>query len=405
MPATRLTDAVIQKLRANGGDVLRKDGGAPGLYLRVRAANQRKTWVLRLKRFDATKGARKTNVVTLGDWPSLGLAQARAEAHGRSVHASAAPRVTVATALEKHRRVHEDEGKEEERWREQTRKSYATYRNYLAARMGQRPVNDVQRTEVADALRAYAKRGAVAANRLASFTIGFWNWAYGEGLTGRNPTEQLGDRQKRPGGDEESRRRVLTDAEVRSIWKLESENAALLRALLLSGCRISELQRASTSHIDGDWLVIPAKHSKNRKPHRVYLAPEMRTQFNGHAPMLFRSVSATAVQAWVRRLQLDVEHDEKPKEPWASMRPRDVTTGELQEAWTCHDLRRSFVTIAARAGVPEHVIVRMINQTPAGGGLSTTLGVYQHHEYLSERRDGTLKVAAAIARTVGGTDA
>ena len=77
MPASRLTDAVIQKLRANGGDVLRKDGGAPGLYLRVRAANQRKTWVLRLKRFDATKGARKTNVVTLGDWPSLGLAQAR----------------------------------------------------------------------------------------------------------------------------------------------------------------------------------------------------------------------------------------------------------------------------------------------------------------------------------------
>ena len=65
----------------------------------------------------------------------------------------------------------------------------------------------------------------------------------------------------------------------------------------------------------------------------------------------------------------------------------------------------SFVTIAARAGVPEHVIVRMINQTPAGGGLSTTLGVYQHHEYLSDRRDGTLKVAAAIARTVGGTDA
>jgi hypothetical protein len=179
--AGKLTDGIIQKLGAHGGEVLRKDGGTPNLYLRVRPSS--KTFLLRLKRFDSAKGGRKTHVVTLGEWPRYGLAQARAEAHARAVHSTVAPRVSVAEALERHRRAHEDEGRLDERWREQTRKSYATYRRYLVERMGPRPMDDVQRAEISTALRDYAKRGAVAANRLASFTISFWKWALGEGLT------------------------------------------------------------------------------------------------------------------------------------------------------------------------------------------------------------------------------
>jgi integrase len=361
-----------------------------------------KTFLLRLKRFDSAKGGRKTHVVTLGEWPRYGLAQARAEAHARAVHSTVAPRVSVAEALERHRRAHEDEGRLDERWREQTRKSYATYRRYLVERMGPRPMDDVQRAEISTALRDYAKRGAVAANRLASFTISFWNWALGEGLTESNPTAQLGDKQKQPGGGEEPRNRVLSDAEIRELWRLDSENANLLRALLLTGCRIAELQRASTAHIDGDWLVIPVEHSKNAKAHRVYLVPEARKQFNGRAPALFRGVSATAVQAWVRRMQLDVDGDESPRAPWAGMRPRDSVTGKPMSAWTPHDLRRTFVTLAAKAKVPEHIIVRMINQTPIGGGISSTLGVYQQHEYLEERRAGTLAVATKVAEIARG---
>ena len=57
-----------------------------------------------------------------------------------------------------------------------------------------------------------------------------------------NPTTGLTKRVA--GGDEESRARRLSDAEIRALSPLESPNANLLRALLLTGCRIAELQSA-----------------------------------------------------------------------------------------------------------------------------------------------------------------
>ncbi len=222
--------------------------------------------MLRLRRFDPAKSKRATHVATLGDWPDYTLKQARAEAHGRSTKPAAiAPRYTVAEALEAHRRAHEDEGAPDKRWRSQTRKSYRTYRDYLIARLGTRPLVDVRRDELASAFRAYVSRGPVAANRLASFAVSFFNWAVGEGLIDSNPGTKLGDKQKQPGGEEASCERALTDEEIRLLWKLDHPNARLMRALLLTGCRIRELQRARREHLDGDALVVPAAHSKNKK--------------------------------------------------------------------------------------------------------------------------------------------
>ena len=232
----------------------------------------------------------------------------------------------------------------------------------------------------------------------------FFNWAVGEGLIDSNPATKLGNKQKQPGGEEASCERALTDDEIRLLWKVDQPNARLMRALLLTGCRIRELQRACRDHVDGDALVVPAAHSKNKKVHRVFLVPEVFKQFDGRDPFLFRQVSATGVQAWARRLQITVDGGESPREPWVSARPRDETTGQSLDAWTPHDLRRTFVTLAARAGVPEHIITRLINQTPEAGGVSRTLHTYQRHEYLAERKEGTLAVAKLIATIIDGSN-
>ena len=206
----------------------------------------------------------------------------------------------------------------------------------------------MRRDEIAELGRSYITNGGVAANRLMEFARSLSNWAVGEGLLERSPFESLGERQRQPGGAEPSRDRVMADVEVRELWSIAHPHANLLRALLLAGARIGELQRARTDHLDGDWLVVPPEHAKNGKARSIFVTPELRAQFDGRAPFLFRTVSATAVQAWVRRLQA--------RAPWPQICPK--TEGRRAEPWTPHDCRRTFATLAGRLGIAEHVITR-----------------------------------------------
>lgn len=366
------TDRQLRALRSPGDYKL----DSPGLYLRVTPAGE-KTFRLLVKRFDARKARRATSVTTLGRYPALPLAEARrmaSAASGRKGN-QLSERISVEAALVEFFNAHATGGYA---WRASTFKTYTTYRNALAQALGARPLPDVQRAEVAGLLRRYVTRGAVAGNRFASFTATFWNWCRSEGLTENNPFDMMGERQTLPGGTEASRDRILTDEEIRALWSANHQHAPLLRALLLTGCRISELQKATAAHVDGDWLTIPAEHSKNGKAHRVYLTPETHKQFDDKAaPLLFNPTTPTAVQAWLKRHQ-----------------------SESGNAWKPHDLRRTFATLAGRAGVLPHVIVALLNQTGTDERLSKTIGVYQRHDYADERKAATLKVRDLIKSIV-----
>ena len=184
------------------------------------------------------------------------------------------------------------------------------YVDRAIAEFGARRLQELSRPEISRAMRAYGNESPVAANRcLATWKLAL-GWCVEVGYLEHSPAEGLTRRVA--GGEEQSRRRVLSDGEIRELWRLASPNANLLRDLLLTGCRIAELQRANDEHLyagaaelkhfkrdrDGEWLFIPAQHSKNGKAHHVYLVPDARAQFNGRSPLLFRSVSPTAVQAW-----------------------------------------------------------------------------------------------------------
>ena len=170
------------------------------------------------------------------------------------------------------------------------------------------------------------------------------------------------------GGDEQSRERTLSDDEIRALWAWNGPHTPLLRALLLSGCRISELRHATTKDVVGDRLTIPAAHAKNGRTHQVHVTPTMGAQFTGRPPMLFHYASATAVQACVRRWQ-----------------------GFGAGAWTPHDLRRTFATIAAKLGTPPHIIRGLINHVEDG-----SLPIYQRHDYADERIAATKAIEAHV---------
>lgn len=353
----KLTALTIDQAKPGPRDLWLKDGGSPGLYLRVRTGGS-KVFVLRLKR------GGKVQVRTLGAWPDYRLNDARAEAAKASARRSGrVARLTVKAAME-------------EFWRDHIEANYkrtaspATYRREVERVIGTRPADDVRAGEVADMVRGYRPRGLVAANRLLAFTGLFFKWAVEAGYCETNPCADLSRRIA--GGEERSRERVLTDAEIRDLWACTSPHGNLLRALLLTGCRIGELQRAERAQLLGDRLDIP--DTKSGRPHWVHVTPEAREQFDGGESFLFSQRSDTAVQAWVRRWQKSVPG-----------------------AWTPHDLRRTFATIAGNVGIQPHIIRRLLNHAEEG-----SLPVYLRSEYEPERIAATKAIAARLAEVVKG---
>jgi integrase len=257
----------------------------------------------------------------------------------------------------------------EPRWKD-TRNANV-YRRVIDEKLGKRPLRELDRADVASMVRGYRhdRNGdtrLVAANRLLSFTKLFLSWCAESGLLEASPAAALTPRIA--GGEEQSRERVLADDEIRALWAWNGPHTPLLRSLLLSGCRISELRQATAPRVLGDRLVIPAEHAKNSREHWVYITPTMRAQFTGRAPLLYHYASATAVQAMVRR--------------WQKNSPT---------AWTPHDLRRTFATIAAKLGTPPHVIRALINHVEDG-----SLPIYQRHDWADERIAATKQIEAHV---------
>ena len=361
--AAPLTAQTIERLRADGTDRWIKDGQVRCLYLRVRP-NGKREFALRVKR------AGRVEVTGLGYFGEGGISlkDARLEAARRLAAPSTKNRMTVVDALKDFW-----EGHIEREWKDQ--RNATVYRNVIEQSLGKRALPEVTKADVANMVRRYrldkdGNERLVAANRLLSFTKLFLSWCAEAGMIEASPAVALTTRIA--GGDEQSRDRILTDDEIRALWAWEGPHTHLLCALLLSGCRISELRQAVTQHVAGDRLIIPADHAKNGRAHWVHITPTLRAQFTGRAPMLFHYASATAVQACVRRWQ---------------------DFGDT--AWTPHDLRRTFATIAAKIGTPPHVIRGLINHVEDG-----SLPVYQRHDYGDERVTATKLIEAHVLSIV-----
>ena len=360
------------------------DGG--GLYLRIMPTDRR-SWIWR------TKKAGKTSYFTIGDWPDMTAKAARIALAKRTGKATPPNALTVADALEE--------------WygdqigpRYRVVKNIRTYVDRASAEFGKRRLQELTRAEVARFVRGYAKETPVAANRCLSVLKLALSWCVEMGYLDHSPGDGL--TRRIAGGDEQTRSRVMSDEEIREIWRLDSPNANLLRGLLLTGCRIAELQKASPEHryagadkIEqfhrdpaGDWLMIPTQNSKNGRAHHVYLVPEACIQLNG-----IHSVSPTAIQAWVRRMQTG--DDDTPREPWAGIRPIDKDTGKPFGPWTPHDARRTFASRLGDLGIAPHVIEKLLNHTAQG-----VAAIYNRAELLPERIAATKKWAEEIERLV-----
>lgn len=353
-----LSDLRIRKLKH--ADTDRWIGDGNGLYLRVRATGGR-SWILRRKR------GGKAEVITLGTWPTLSLAQARLKAG--TYTGKVVQHLTLRELLEE---WHVD--MVAKRYRRPAEVS--AYFDRLDTGLMATKLRDIDRMSVRRALRRYAQeRGPVAANRALSILKTALRFARDAGYLEGSPIDGLSP--ELVGGPERSRERVLTDEEIRALWLAESAHAPLLRFLLLTGQRIGEAQRAPWTSVRGDRWTIPAEHAKNGREHWVSLSRQalrILASVESGRELVFGTATDTGVQAWLRR--------------WCERE-------EISPAFTPHDLRRTCATRLNALGVMPHVVERILNHT-----LQGVMSVYNRADYEAERVEAMQKWSDELDRIV-----
>jgi integrase len=359
-----LTDTRVRTLKPKGkGDCLVADGN--GLYIRVRRSGDefRRTWQFR--RYEG----RRVAITTLGTYPELSIKEARLKAAELAMKRAG-----------KSWTVGEVAGQWLKERVDHTHRKSDQVRGYveraILPALADRRIRDIEPSEVSRVIRDYRDRvaklprartgGRPAARALLAVFKGLFGYAVANGLISSSPAAQL--TAAVAGQPPAARKRVLSDEEIRFVMGTDIKAGPVLRFLLLTGLRLGE---AFNGHREGQYWVVPASASKNRREHRVWLSTLALAQLEAHPWEARRE----AVQLWLKN-----------------------NAG----GWTAHDLRRTFSTRNNGLGVAPYVVEKMLNHTFDG-----TMAVYNHASYDAERRqaleswsDWLAKFTAAPAAVV-----
>lgn len=229
-----------------------------------------------------------------------------------------------------------------------------------------------------------AGSGPVEANRVRASLAAFFAWCMRQGMCEVNPV--LGtDRQP-----ERSRARVLDDDELRAIWnatKGDDDYSAIVRLLLLTGARASEIAALSWSEVVDDRITLPPARTKNAREHVIPLA----------------AVARAIIDVRPRRAERDLIFGQRRDRPFAgwdlSKKALDARIGAIAP-WTHHDLRRTMATRMAEIGVMPHVIEAVLNHV--SGHKHGVAGIYNRSTYEREKMIALDRWAEHVLATVEG---
>lgn len=405
MPRIALTDRFVAGAKPQPGEVQTDyfDATATGLALRVTSA--KKVWTFT---FTSPKDGKRARV-TLGSYPALPLARARTEAiEARglvddgtdprdALAARAAASMTVAdlfqSYLEKHARPALRSASAIER----------RFRTDVLPVIGGTKLAELHRRDINRVLDPILAREAPIQARVVFQNLrAMLRWAVSRGDLDHSPTEGM-----RPPSADAPRERVLSDAEIRTLWHglpvaLARSKACqrILKLCLLTAQRVGEVSGMHRDELDLARKIwnLPGTRTKNGHPHAVPLSDAALAIIaeaiaDSTGPFVFPGEDGLALApAAVSRTigRANVTSAEKP-----------VSRFGIAQ-WTAHDLRRTALTGMARLGISPIVLGHVANhRTTTKGGV--TMAVYVQHEFIAEKRQA-LDTWATYLESLLGTD-
>ena len=389
--AKALTVRALENARTQGERREIPDGLLRGLYLVVQPSGT-KSWAVRYRHGGATRKH------TLGPYPAIDLATAR-NLGGKALRAVAEGSDPAAEKQEA-RAAKPDtinavadafiESYCKRKNRPRTAAETARLlRLHVLPRWRGRHINSITRRDVRELLDHIIAGGSpVAANRAFAAVRLLFNWAIEHDIVIASPCVGV----KRP-TQEVPRDRVLSDDELRDVWKAAGRVGypfgPLVQLLVLTGARRDEVAGMRWSEIDVEsrlWC-LPRERVKNKRPHEIPLSePAIAIvtalpRIAGGDYVLTTSGKVAASNYGKNKRRLD------------ALLPSDMPP------WRLHDLRRTVASGLARLGINLPVIEKVLNH--ASGSFAGIVGVYQKHEFSQEKRQALDAWGAFVAAVAG----
>ena len=342
----RLTDTVITRLRPREREYTVWDGRLPGLGVRVRPSGGR-SWIFLLK----TGGG--TRKISLGPTALKTVEQVRRECHVLSAapgnerdpeetaHTVPSFRDFVAGAW---KTAHFD------RYKPSTRRAvrYVLAGQLLPA-FGSKPLDRISSAQIRRWFDAYSRTAPGGANRALDVLRQVMNFAVACGHIDANPAR----------GVKRNRRRALTRFLSREeigrlhevldeqSGKSRTQQADIIRLLLLTGCRRSEIVRLRWSEVRGNKLALAdSKIGPRNVPLNTAARRILERQPERGSPIVFPSPRDAARP---RGLNLPL---------WYRVRKQAGI-----EDVRLHDLRHTVASHAVMNGVPVPVVSRLLGHS------------------------------------------
>lgn len=266
-------------------------------------------------------------------------------------------------------------------------------RKQVVPAIGKLGIHDLRRSRIVEMLDTIEdEHGPVQADRTLAYFRKCLNW-YATRDDRFVPPIVPG--MARTKSKERARERILSDDEIRLIWRqLSGTFGAFVKVLLLTGQRRSEVAAMRRSEIDKDgvWTIPPGKYKTKRAqvvPLSKVVCEIIEAQSNGH-DHVFSTRKETAFSAWGNAKKV---LDKAITAARSAEVAREQCKLDPMAPWTLHDLRRTAKTLMVRAGVRPDISERVLGHVIAG-----VEGVYDRHSYLDEKRDALEKLAAMVER-------
>ena len=388
------------------------DAKVPGLALRISPAGN-KSWTLRYR---TNEGEQRR--LTLGRYPSVSLSKARELAHKavgrvadgvdpakekRSIKAAAQTKKlsTIAALIESY---FEDaaRGRHKPNSRPKRTSTLNMERDYfervIKPRFGSLPVVDLTRHELQRFLDDIGRTAPASARHCRNVIRQAFNYGIRREVVEKNPA-QLTDLPA-----SRSRERVMSDDELRAIWKAANAPASVEDLTLSAGTGLAicfamvTLQRGGevcglhAREIDreGKLWTIPGTRTKN---HRIQVVPLSDLALD----ILDRAFALALTEPKAAEPSADKwsgfafpsRSSDRPITRHAFTRAMKRMTNALRiPDATPHDFRRTGATniTGERIGIPRFIVSRVLNQISDTGGAAAVTGVYDRNEYLPEKR-------------------